>query len=313
MKANEAIAYCVEKVNNHLEDNEFHSQVVYDKNNEPHWVSWEKDNFKGGFNFVAKFCSESPYPFSLELEPYRISFCEKNDIRYNFNKNYEIIKDENTLRSFIDWLPELNSGEMYYVTLLSRNKYLSDKKTPGSSAKSQLKRFTSDKRYLFDKIKQLECQIGSYKYNNEPVPVESLVLCIMPNPRCLKKATRESLIHFAKLITSDYNGYNPHAEVMSEIQKSCSRKLYFDFDFDNVEIDFVKKELDGCINLNCLKFLKTKNGFHLLVEVSKIDKKFEKIWYNRLTRISGCDVRGDNLIPVPGCCQSDFIPYFVEN
>ncbi|MCI0352559.1 MAG: hypothetical protein L0Z53_24330 [Acidobacteriales bacterium] len=58
-----------------------------------------------------------------------------------------IIKDESLLREFISWLPELEIGECFYVSLLARSKHLEN-------------------------------------------------------------------------------------EVMSEIQKACSRKLYLDFDFD---------------------------------------------------------------------------------
>jgi hypothetical protein len=56
--------------------------------------------------------------------------------------------------------------------------------------------------------------------------------------------------------------------------------------------------------------VKTHGGFHLLVELGKLDKFFEKLWYKNLTSIAGCDVRGDNLLPVLGCTQGGFVPYF---
>lgn len=223
--------------------------------------------------------------------------------------NYKIIQDERRLRDFIDWLPKLKSGETYYVTLLARSKYA----PPGllKSDKAQLRRFTSDKELLYSKIKQLECEVGSYTTKGTTIPEEALALYINPNPRSLEAAAKASLIHLAHLVTKDYNGYNPHQEVMSEIQKACGRKVFFDLDFDNVDLDTVMTEASLHVNPDCLHVLKTRGGFHLMVELEKLDKRFVKTWYKSLTNIKGCDIKGDNLIPVPGCIQGGFVPHFV--
>lgn len=227
--------------------------------------------------------------------------------------NYKIIQDEQAFKNFIEWLPELAKNETYYCCLFARNKYCVEEKDKISSDKSQLKRFTTSKQFLFDKVKQLEVEVGCYKSKGNAVPQEALALYITPNPRDLIKATKNSLINFAHLITKDeYTGYNPHQEIMSEIQKSTSNKKYFDLDFDNVSIDVVKEKINGNINEDCLTYVKTKNGFHLLVEVTKIQNEFKKNWYNILTSIEGCDIRGDNLLPVIGCTQGNFTPYFIK-
>lgn len=221
--------------------------------------------------------------------------------------NYKIITDEIKLREFIDWLPELKDGETYYYCLFSRNKY--DNTGILKADNQQLKRGTSSKEYLFEKIKQLEVEVGSYYQKHVPVPQETLALYITPNPRSFVKAAKESLKKFAELVTSDYNGYNPYQEVLSQIQKSASRKVYYDFDFDNTTINEMKSLINGKINDDCLTYVQTRGGFHLLVEVEKIDKgKFGKTWYNNITSLPNCDVRGDNLLPVPGCTQGMFTP-----
>lgn len=223
--------------------------------------------------------------------------------------NYQIIKNEKVLRDFIAWLPELKKGEIYYVALFARSKYV-----PGlglKSDKSSLKRFTSTKDYLYSKIKQLECEFGAYTTDGMVMPQEALAVYITPNPRSLEKAAKQSLKLLAELITSPYNGYNVHQEVMSEIQKASSNKVYFDFDFDFVEPGVVLEKIKDSINVDALSFIKTRGGFHLLVNLEKIEPKYKKTWYKTISSVEGCDIRGDNLLPVPGCVQGDFSPYFL--
>lgn len=224
--------------------------------------------------------------------------------------NYEIIKDAQKLHDFIAWLPPLSINETYYVSLFARNKYA--KETAHLKAdKQQLKRFTSTKERLFEKIQQLECAFGAYQQGGKPIPQEALAIYINPNPRNLEKATKAALIRFAHLVTEPYNGYNPHQEVLSEIQKTCGTKAYMDFDFDNVETEYVLSEAQKFVNIEAIKPLKTRGGLHLLIALDKIEKAYEKTWYKGISAIEGCDVKGDNLIPIVGCTQGGFVPYFI--
>jgi hypothetical protein len=225
--------------------------------------------------------------------------------------NYKIIADKDQLQNFIDWLPALEKNELYYVCLFARKKYAAA--DSGLVAdKSQLKRFTSTKELLFNKIQQLECAAETYQVKGVKVPQETLALYINPNPRDLLKATKQSLIRFAELITTDYSGYNPHQEVLSEIQKSAGHKHFMDFDFDHVSVEEVMIQLEGKINRDCIHILKTRGGFHALVELEKINPAFVKTWYNSISSINGCDVKGDNLIPMPGTFQGGFIPQLIK-
>ena len=218
---------------------------------------------------------------------------------------YSIINDPMLLDRFIfEWLPELRPGEQFYGALFARKKY--DSTGTITSDKGQLKRFVSTKEFLVQKIWQLECRVGSYSFNGRPVPQEALALYIMPNPRSFKGALTKSLVDIAKLISNGDFERNPKQMVMTNLQKSASRKVVLDFDFDNM---VYSPHYFDFINEDCLTVLSTRGGFHVLVELKKIDPSIKSTWYKKMVEV-GCDVRGDNLIPVPGCVQGGYTPYF---
>lgn len=222
--------------------------------------------------------------------------------------NYQIIKHEEKLLEFINWLPDLIDGETYYITLFSRKKYYALLK----SDKTQLKRFTSDKKRLFQKIKQLECKIGSYIQGDIIIPNEALAVYISPNPRSNLVAAKNSLKLLADLITGDKKDYNLHQEIMSQVQQSKGRSFFQDFDFDNVYYnEKIESEVLEIINRESYHILNTRGGFHLLVESKKVISD-KKNWYLGLKKIhqkysSDTDGKGDNLIPIPGTNQGMYV------
>src|SRR5271166_4440179 len=135
--------------------------------------------------------------------------------------NYRIIQDEQVLTNFIPWLPELRAGECYYVVLLARNKYVRDltgfvRVPHTASDKQQLARIVCNKTSLFNRIKQLECEIDSYRTRDgEPMPQEALAVYITVNPRSHVLASKEALKMLADYLTAEYNGYRLDQDVIS--------------------------------------------------------------------------------------------------
>lgn len=225
--------------------------------------------------------------------------------------NYEVIKDKEKFLQFINWLPELKENETFYVALLARNKYIRDLGIGTfNSDRYQCKRFLATKETLYYKVKQLECEVGSYMVKGKVVPQEALALYITPNPRDLVKATKASLVKFAELVASGSVTHNPHQEVISQVHKSIGTKWFVDFDFDNVFWNEVEEEVNKILDPFCYNVLQTRGGFHLIVNLMKLEPG-NKTWYPKLKNLNGVDVVGDTLLPVSGCVQGNFVPHFV--
>ncbi len=217
--------------------------------------------------------------------------------------NYKIIHDEEAFRAFIEWLPDLEPGEVFYGCLFARKKY--DTTGVIRNDKEQLKRFTSTKDRIYQKVRQLECEVGAYQVGGEPIPQDSLALYIMPNPRSLIKATQKTLVELSNiLISSGGENKNPYKIALSQIQKNASRKVFIDFDFDDKI--FCAEHFTSVVNPECLSVLRTRGGFHILVETGRVHPWYKKIWYNKVS--AGSDTRGDALMPVPGCIQGGHVP-----
>ncbi|MAX51431.1 MAG: hypothetical protein CMH22_05585 [Methylophaga sp.] len=224
--------------------------------------------------------------------------------------NYKIIKDEDKLKKFIEWLPNLKDGEQFYLALFARSKY--DKTNILKSDKSQLARTTSTKDRLFDKIRKMECPVGSYKINGvEDIPLDTLALYIHPTPRSMKNAS----IKTAKMILDNIGKdryQNPKSIALNAIQvsKSGSFRVDFDFDISNKNYDKHIKDIvyEATGNIDCFDIVQTKGGYHVLVDPSKTT---EKRWYQNMMSNKNVDQAGDLLLPVPGCCQGDFTPKFI--
>jgi hypothetical protein len=237
--------------------------------------------------------------------------------------NYEIIKDDVKLREFIEWLPELQQAEKYYLCLFARSKYTKDAEGNNGlphikSDKAQLKRLVSDKVRMYDKIRQLQCEVGAYTQNDTPVPQEALALYITVNPRNLWKATHNSLVKLATCIRDNNTFNNPHAEVMSEIQRTKSRTEYVVFDIDykgetSSYKDFLAEWVSDRVgNHTCFKIIETRGGYHVLVKPDAVHPDYEKTWYQAIAKNQYIDQKGDMMIPVVGCTQGNFIPHFIN-
>lgn len=235
--------------------------------------------------------------------------------------NYKIIKDYKEVERFIKWLPELEDGQKFYISLFARKKYGA---TQGLKAdKGQLKRFTASKEQMINKIKKLEVELGSYECDGIPVNQDSLVLYITPNPRDMHKAGLKTIQELTKFLVEGKKIYNAQSTALNMIQVSGIKK-YFDMDIDfkdgkSCTLSVLYDWLWGndIINKEAVvgNIVKTRGGFHVLVELDKITDQYKKKWYNNFSNTKSelftVMVNSDNMIPFPGCVQSDYSPKLV--
>lgn len=185
---------------------------------------------------------------------------------------YNIIKDEQALKDFVDWLPELQPDEKYYICLFARNKYCKEL-THIKTDKARLKRIVTNKERMINKIRQLEVVYGQYTQKEMVVPQQALALYITVNPRNMLKATVNTMVKLAQSIRDQNTEMNPHQSALSEIQKAKSRTCYVDFDVDDKtktshEIKSIITEVCGYATL--YKILETRGGYHILINPNTI-------------------------------------------
>jgi hypothetical protein len=213
--------------------------------------------------------------------------------------NYKIITNPDLLKRWIkEFLPDLQENEQYYCCLFARKKYC--KEVPWiKSDKSQLKRFTSKKEFLFNKIHQLEVPFGAYELSDNPVPQAALAVYVSANPRDLWKATVRSIGKLANVLECNGKNSNPHQEVMSEIQKTVGTRKYVCFDVDVKSEDDLTKIInlcDGYCNVT-----ETRGGYHVFILKDKVDQIKTKNWYQEISKYA--EQTGDLMTPPWGTLQ----------
>lgn len=236
--------------------------------------------------------------------------------------NYEIIKDEVAFKEFIDWLPKCEPEEMYYLSLLARKKYDSEDSNLHAD-KNQLKRNTSTTDRIFEKVRQMECALGSYTFRDRPISQQALALYISSNPRNLKKASYQLLKRMAQKLC-DNEFFNPQAEAYSVIQVTNGLNWFFDVDVDFKDKDHKRCEYLFCtevinyVNREAVTLIRSRGGFHCLIEYEKINEHLKNKWYRGINSMGNdlydITMNGSgNLLPVVGCTQGGFVPYFFKN
>ncbi len=251
--------------------------------------------------------------------------------------NYKLIHNESELQKFIDFLPELNPNEGYFLILIARKKWFPESGIPSAH---KLKRETlNDKSKIIQTIKQWEIEEGNYTSNGIPIDSRNLGVYMGFNPKNQHAACFELINKCLASIKSNQTNINVKSMANDVIQGANGTKNFMDIDVDIKEgEDYleIKKYIESVVNPKYLKFIKTNGGFHCLVRLKeRVDKEYggvkaynveieytkepdfsvNKNWYQQLQNHpfkSELNIMSHDLIPLVGCNQGKFVPHFLD-
>jgi hypothetical protein len=225
--------------------------------------------------------------------------------------NYQLIHDEIQLRRFIDFLPDLEPNEGYFLILIARKKWHPESEIPSAL---KLKRETvMNKSKIISVIRQWEVAEGIYQNDGIAIPQVNIGVYMGYNPKDQHKACFDLITQCLEVIRSDKQGINIKSMANDVIQSSNGTKHFIDIDVDVKEGEDYKEIaafIRSVIAEEKLTFIKTNGGFHCLVRLDDLGKT----WYNQIkahTFKSDLNIMSNDLIPVVGCNQGKFVPHFM--
>ena len=239
---------------------------------------------------------------------------------------YEFLKDEEELRKFHGLiLPVLGQDEVFYLMLGARNKYLTEEEKGiyNMNGSDMIKRVTvRSNRFeeLRDKVLDFCVPKGRYKDKNGlPLPEHSFTLYMTPNPRDCRRASVNVVKKIAECLLNPNTPLRLENMMLSEIHKCSTNKVWMDFDVDPAEGDDFEKVIETVHSKLGNSFyvtVKTKSGAHVLLKKSMIDSRVKNTFYKDIQNVSKLmygevDVKGDTMLPLPGCAQGGKMPYIM--
>lgn len=232
--------------------------------------------------------------------------------------NYKLIQDKIELEKFINFLPELKENEGYFLILVARSKW---NKETGLPSATKLRRETvNTKTKIFQTIKHWEVEEGSYTVVRNgittQIPLSNIGIYAGYNPKNQYKAAINLAKACIDAITNKRTGINVKSMANDYCQTSFGTKHFVDIDCDRVGNDNIETIIDFVKNIigpDAGTFVKTRGGFHCLVNLKNM--KGNHTWYKQIQAHqfeSQLELFSNDLIPIPGCNQGDFVPYMIS-
>ncbi|WP_372370544.1 hypothetical protein [Candidatus Uabimicrobium sp. HlEnr_7] len=245
---------------------------------------------------------------------------------------YNFIHCEQQLKQFCQQiLPPLEKDEVIVLFLKARKKYASEL----SSDKLLQRRVIKNYKLFMPKLKQFNCQIGSYQDNDEKnIPQNACVIYCTVNPCSTLTATKnlislysEYLFNLVKKPDQWSNILRIYSTTANKIQSSRARKYYIDIDFDVVDKTLGKKYVQRFLDVISEvhhHIIETRGGYHILLLRSSLTPEIGRKMHQKthILDSEGKKELGDKFeviinpettIPVPGTKQGGFAVRIIDS
>jgi hypothetical protein len=230
------------------------------------------------------------------------------------------IWSEEELKKFINLLPNLEEGNIYFLSLSARKKYLTEEEREFFDlGRTEMfgRRLTSKENYI-KTVKELDDFACNYTTRNEKIiPGKSLVFYANINPSSGLQAAEMFNNELNKLVFDSF--YNKQVKpkfarldklLMNCYQVSRTNKFFIDIDCDcpfSYIIPVIQDLHDHEVDFNVIK---TKSGYHILITRSTLKYNFTTILKEQNEKLLGERGKGEivinknGMIPIPGTLQS---------
>lgn len=248
------------------------------------------------------------------------------------NKYGSLVKDVEQFEYFVnEVLPPLKEGEVYFLSLSARNKYLNEEEREhyklGRTEMMGRTLCYGDWEYAMKKM----ASTLTYKTTKSglPFPEKALVVYININPSNVPLAAMKFSASVNKIAEEMVRSYmvgsgNPNLKsldkaermLMNEVQKTTGTRHYFDIDVDSKEKQDAEV-LTVVLEAYDVKYhqVNTVGGAHILInreslKQSKLKNLHEQVKKvnDKLKTLGGeCVFNSNAMVPLPGTLQSGFL------
>lgn len=238
-----------------------------------------------------------------------------------------LIADENEFNNFVyNVLPDLKDGEVYFLSLSARNKYLDeDEREYYNLGRTEmfLRTVIRSKDQFKHKMREIGASLdGRRTKSGLPFPEKAMVVYVNINPSNMVKASTDltkTLVGMQNdLLTGMLNDKQPSLNgflrldrlAMDSIQKATGQRVFLDVDLDSTDVEDARLLENSLCDLP-FHVVQTHGGYHFLVYRESLNQSNVRLHEvvkqldNQLKPLGKeCMFNSNGMIPLAGTLQA---------